>query len=494
MDTAPVNALTAKHTTQLQNAEWKPMGETAADLQALAASAYPKQLFAMLVMVQFPKSETARPNAWLAQLIPRVTAFTGPRPICLNVAFSARGLSLLNLPDTVIETFSLPFKQGMTTDDRSRFLGDTPSTWTWSDSATNPNCVHAQLMIYAMDQDSFEATVSRECALLEEFGLVVGGQILQRVKLSPDNQRHEHFGFADGVSQPVLIDGMIPVSQRGLHEIPAGEVVLGQINTYGVPAAGPVVAASDIAAQNLKPATLEGLYDFGLNGTYLVIRQLKQDVAKFWNNMKAASADLLDENNKQATDVWLAEKAVGRTLSGDMLTPRGPVPGNDMIFFANDQAGFGCPITSHVRRANPRDGLAPTQNDTQEMINATNRHRIIRRGRIYGEPISDKYTDDGADRGLLFVCMNSDLERQFEFVQHTWLLNPMFGLGYNESDPLLGPSCPFSIPSKPVRQQPVIETFITPVGGGYFFLPSMRALRYLGALGQAAVSGDLGDQ
>jgi deferrochelatase/peroxidase EfeB len=78
--------------------------------------------------------------------------------------------------------------------------------------------------------------------------------------------------------------------------------------------------------------------------------------------------------------------------------------------------------------------------------------------------------------------MNSEIERQFEFVQHTWLLNPMFGLGFNESDPILGTRCPFSVPSKPVRQQPVIDTFISPVGGGYFFLPSLRALRYLGAI------------
>jgi deferrochelatase/peroxidase EfeB len=198
--------------------------------------------------------------------------------------------------------------------------------------------------------------------------------------------------------------------------------------------------------------------------------------------MKTASADLTDETGNPATDEWLAQKAVGRTLDGRMLTPAGPMAGNDMTFFASDPGGFGCPITSHVRRANPRDGLAPAQKNAQDMINATNRHRIMRRGRIYGEPAKDRYRDDGADRGLLFLCMNSEIERQFEFVQHTWLLNPMFGLGYNESDPILGTSCPFSIPSKPIRQQPMIKTFITPVGGGYFFLPSLCALRYLGAL------------
>jgi Dyp-type peroxidase family len=370
----------------------------------------------------------------------------------------------------------------MTTANRARFLGDEPATWKWSDCATNPNCVHAQLMVYARNRIALDSVVAAEAETLTGFGLIIAHQILLQVNLDANNLRHEHFGFADGISQPTLVDGGTPVNKRALHEIPVGEVVLGQINTYGAPAAGPMVPASPVAAKTLKPAATEGFFDLGLNGTYMVFRQLKQDVAKFWNNMKAASVDLLDDHQKAATDEWLAQKAVGRTLRGDMLVPSGSLAGNDMTFFASDHAGFGCPITSHVRRANPRDGLAPTQKDTQDMINATNRHRIVRRGRIYGPPIADRYVDDGVDRGLVFVCMNSEIQRQFEFVQHTWLLNPMFGFGYNEGDPIIAPQCPFSIPSKPVRQQPIIETFITPVGGGYFFLPSLRALRYLGAL------------
>lgn len=58
----------------------------------------------------------------------------------------------------------------------------------------------------------------------------------------------------------------------------------------------------------------------------------------------------------------------------------------------------------------------------------------------------------------------------------------MFGGAFGESDPLVGPRCPFSIPSKPVRQQPTLETFITAIGGGYFFLPSVSAVRYVGQL------------
>jgi Dyp-type peroxidase family len=464
------------------NPEWKPKGETAADIQGIVVSAYPKQHFAMFMMVRFPVPPAAGPNAWISQLAPRITDATGERDICLNVALSAAGLTILGVSDDVKATFSVPFQEGMTTDNRARFLGDAPATWKWSDCGANPNSVHALLMVYAGTRPDLDSVVATEAATLAGFGLTVAGQILLQVNLGPHGERREHFGFADGISQPILVDGNIPVEKRALNETPVGEVVLRQINTYGTPAVGPVVATSTMAAQYLQPAAVEGFLDLGLNGTYIVVRQLKQDVAKFWNNMKTASADLLDDSRKPASDEWLAQKAVGRTLDGKILDPAGPADGNDMTFFASDPAGYGCPITSHVRRANPRDGLAPTVKDTQDMINATNRHRIMRRGRIYGAPIADRYSDDGVDRGLVFVCMNSEIERQFEFVQHTWLLNPMFGMGYNESDPILGASCPYSIPSKPVRQQPIIETFIAPVGGGYFFLPSVRALQYLGAL------------
>lgn len=473
------------------NPKWRPSADDAKDIQGIVVSAYSKMLAAMFLLVKFasqPGDPRPDPKAWLRDIVSRITDAKGKRTPCINVALSATGLSALGLDDSTMSTFSLPFQQGMTYGDRPRFLGDgdpyAPATWSWSDCESDANCVHAQLMLYAKDQDALSSLVAAESAVLARFNLTVIGKLLQQVHLDGHGVRHEHFGFADGISQPILVDGKeVPVAKRALHEIAAGEVVLGQVNTYDEPAPGPVVRTSQAAIRNLKPSpTMTGSFDLGRNGTYIVIRQLKQNVPAFWNNMKQASRDLLDEKRNPATAEWLATKAVGRTLNGEMLAPGSPIAGNDMTFFANDGAGFACPVTSHVRRANPRDGLAPQKNDAVDIIQATNRHRIVRRGRIYGKPIADPYTDDGVDRGLIFVCLNSEIDRQFEFVQHTWLLNPMFGGEFQESDPLTGPKCPFSIPSQPVRQQPVLETFITPRGGGYFFLPSMSGLRYLGEL------------
>jgi deferrochelatase/peroxidase EfeB len=115
-------------------------------------------------------------------------------------------------------------------------------------------------------------------------------------------------------------------------------------------------------------------------------------------------------------------------------------------------------------------------------MQAANNHRILRRGRKYGHKIADPRQDDGADRGLLFMCLNTDIERQFEFVQQTWLLNTTFATLFGESDPLVGPAGPFTIPQDPLRRTVRVQTYIQMAGGEYFFLPSIPALAYLAQL------------
>jgi hypothetical protein len=170
---------------------------------------------------------------------------------------------------------------------------------------------------------------------------------------------------------------------------------------------------------------------------------------------------------------------------------RPPIPvfqsKNTFTYADDDPGGYGVPIGAHIRRANPRGtGLGTT---TDESLTVARRHRLIRRGRSYGPRIENSFQDDGKERGLFFISVNANVERQFEFIQHAWMNTPFFGTLYDEVDPLIGdPSrttrqqTDLTIPGHPIRQRlQGIPQVVTVQAGGYFFLPGFRALQFLSA-------------
>jgi deferrochelatase/peroxidase EfeB len=309
----------------------------------------------------------------------------------------------------------------------------------------------------------------------------------------------EHFGFHDGISQPD-IEGS-PKPSTGKEQIKAGEFILGYRNEDGNLPLTPTISAKYDVHNRLQPVTpgsqlkskcpvrgiLYGLTrmfalssqecelkDFGRNGSYLVLRKMSQDVAGFRSYFKQF------ENSE-----LLKAKMVGRWPSGAPLT-LSPTKDNDALAEANDfkyadldEHGYGCPLGAHIRRANPRTFLDQNAKGTSQ---PNNRHRIIRRGALYGPPLPDAaLEDDGNDRGLLFLCINANIRQQFEFIQQSWLNNPKFSDLDSETDPLIphkGTS--MTIPKYPIREKlNNLPSFVTVKGGEYFFLPSISALHFL---------------
>jgi deferrochelatase/peroxidase EfeB len=152
-----------------------------------------------------------------------------------------------------------------------------------------------------------------------------------------------------------------------------------------------------------------------------------------------------------------------------------PVSLNDFTYFPEDAAGLRCPLGAHVRRSNPRDALAnpALQTSTADAIRLANMHRILRRSRVFER---DNRT------GIFFQCINTNLERQFEFVQQTWINNLKFGGPYEEDDPLTGGRADvgLTVAAAPERKRLThLASYVTVRGGAYFFLPGLKALRYL---------------
>ena len=85
---------------------------------------------------------------------------------------------------------------------------------------------------------------------------------------------------------------------------------------------------------------------------------------------------------------------------------------------------------------NPRDSLIP---DPVTALHLSKMHRIIRRGRPYGErwkPNGQERLGEKAERGMLFIALNADIAGQFELIQHSWLNNPRFNGLYAGTDPI----------------------------------------------------------
>lgn len=455
--------------------------------------------------------QTGSGGDWLGTLnrVAPVTDAAGrvTRASCL--ALTAAGLSRIGLDDATLSRFDLAFQQGMHAPERRRRLGDAdpgviaPGGVRWSGAicpTANQNEVHALLLLYGSDPRVVSAWADDVVAALAPDMACVHRLCLD-LQRDENGFLREHFGFVDGLSQPIP-HGAAIVGRDGRatakdpwHGIESGDVLLGHRDAYGEPAPCPYIPDDPAArsyglAQGTAP---DGCLDLGLNGSYLVVRELQQDVAGFWQGMtdRAAAARAVDPAAKHITARWLAERVIGRDLaSGDLLRPL-DAPGasastdpNATGFLATDPHGYGCPLGAHVRRANPRDGLAAAPEFARTVLDAANNHRLLRRGRKYGAKVADPHTPDGEERGLLFMCLNTDIARQFEFVQQTWLRNPNFATLHNQSDPLLGPAGPFTIPQPILRRQIEVRNYVRFAGGEYFFLPSLPALRYLASLGQ----------
>jgi len=529
---------------QQKPSTWKLAPQIAPLTQGLVVNGYGSFPTGLALFLQLKQGQG---GGWLKGLrsVLEVTPAVPPSerekasvPYACAIAFSYTGLKEMGMPETALASFSRPFREGMFQEDRMRRLGDRRGgKWSatvsldgpvWSantplrtpvdhmvgayDIAMEPDeealvtktTVHAVVMIYTREDGEAERLLELLTPVLQNNGI----SLVRRQELrldSENNLSREHFGFADGLSQPepfdeegaVTLDGKNVTEAQPVQGVPLGEFLIGYRNGHHEKAPGPVVPGDSPDRPTLKPqeaglfphAEAEGFYDFGLNGTYMVIRELNQDVAGFWKSMEENAAEIRRRDPNGSTGVtpeWIAERIIGRSKDGHLLCPAGYLKpdsngfaDNSYLFLKDDPHGIGCPVGSHVRRAFPRDALAPTAADAKTLLSAANNHRILRRGRKFGLKLEKLAADDGRTRGLLFVCLNTDIARQFEFIQQTWLLNSDFAVLFDEVDPLVGQSGKMTIRDKTLRRTVQVQTYVTLVGGDYFFLPSLPALKYL---------------
>jgi Dyp-type peroxidase family len=411
---------------------------------------------------------------------------------CLNIGFTSRGLEALGFNELTMHSFSREFREGMVSAHRQRLLGDfdssDPSTWQWGGPKNDQ--VDLILIVFGKDEATVENYFQR---LKQEFGNGLSEVHVLDGKPLPNDR--EHFGFKDGISQPVIKGSLVKPAGNN-NDLEPGEFVLGYKNEYKIYPDSPLLKypQGDV---NMLADDNEGseFKDIGRNGTYFVLRQLEQDVDGFWQFLKNKTREQ-DEKARNEEATRIAAKMMGRWPSGAPLVTNDKDPGvdsndNSFKYLEEDKDGDKCPFGAHIRRMNPRDQFEESTPGTS--LKLTRRHRIMRRVRSYGEDFigsAENHTPNGKV-GLLFGCFNANISKQFEFLQYTWANSPKFKRLYADPDPIIGVrehplegmQQNFTIPQKTVsRVITNLQSFVTVKGGAYFFFPSLKVIKFLGTI------------
>ncbi|MFC8454257.1 Dyp-type peroxidase [Kitasatospora sp. NPDC057223] len=470
--------------------------------------------------------EPARARGWLRALTPKIA--TTRQVAAFNEAFSAarRGSGgddpkSLKAVWTGI-TFTYPglreltgrepyenaptggtleaFKEGSAK--RAGALGDkgrnSPDGWLFGNGKTQP--VHAVLTIAADTAEDLRAAVDEQREAAAQARIVIVFQ-QNAATLLGTRRGKEHFGFKDGVSEPGVrgfdrpsttdpeqVDG-----HPGSRIVPAGEFVIGE---------------------QPAPGSTTDFPDWARNGSFQVVRRLAQDVPGWWAQVGAQREVLRQAKAipEEASTEWVAARLVGRWRSGapvckhpDNDVPFDPAASNDNDFgFRDDLDGLVTPLFSHLRKTSPRDGLQAPAGADPLPAKVLDGRRIMRRGAPYGQPFDPASEGPGGPddpRGLLFVCYQADITRQFEFIQADWIDEVDFPPGRDPEtggDPMVGLDCPVSWESneRGNRQTTRLDfkQFVRTEGSVYAFAPSISLLRGLGdgtltAQGQSGQAG-----
>lgn len=500
------------------------------DIQGNTVRGYsPKTLpQARFLFLDIPLGHAAAARRFVAELATEVTVTeppgsaesqSAPRPerqVTLNVAFTYPGLQRLGVRSPLLTHFSRAFQEGMV--GRWDLLADPqPSGVAW-----RPDLC---LTVFAPDDVTAESAVSAWEQRARAAGLEVN--YLQRAsRLFDRNDRIiEHFGFADGISQPP-IEGMATRGVdsaddreyvgRGVYEqrrarifsfgrgsrrkrwrpVKAGEFI------FGYPSEGEETPPVSRRRNQLDPELAredDPFFDLLRNGTHMVWRKLEQDVGTF-RRFVAAERGKMGVAEEYAAD-YLKAKMVGRWADGTPLavaptpekwlqwleTHSGPGAAAETRFsYHDDPEGVATPLGSHIRRTHPRDTDGP-RDGAVIAGDLTRRRRMLRRGITYGPPLPEGVEDDTSERGMIFIALVTNIAGQFELVQRAWVNSGDFVHQSVDRDPLVGraPADGRNQYVIPGPEHPKflldIPNFVSFRRGDYFFVPARHALEGLGS-------------
>lgn len=443
----------------------------------------------------------------------------------VNVSFSSKGLAKLGAEAFTDDVFNGGQYQDMTypegNQDPAKHQGlDDQHEWYHHFKPRN-GWIDGVFIVVGESDESVQSTIKK---LVERsFGVGQDQPSMAKVftqsgHVLPDDR--EHFGWVDGLSQPVVI-GLDDLEKKkhpnGMKPIPAGVILVGgDQDTSTTP-------------------------EWAKDGSFMVFRTYEQRVPEFigWcaSNIeriktegKMPPSDLAKEELRRFSSRVMGRWPDGAPLELHPVTDPSKIldqePNenvrklkelwgadfeknwkmqeatnhtDDFNYVQDDQTK--CPYASHIRKCGPRDDHP-----------FYNKHLMLRRGIPYGDLTLIPEKGGGVsltERGLLFVSYQSSINNGFRTVQKEWankadapddMTEQCGGSAPQGIDPIIGqvpphhrdddngvkykeplPQVNLPDPSKPPPPENSrtvgVDRFVIPRGGEYFFTPSISGMR-----------------
>lgn len=459
-----------------------------------------------LVLVSFPSPaggaaflRAQRPDLTCADPSAAPSHRVIPGQIVRTIAFTMDGLYALGADSSLLDAMPVEFRDGMAA--RAGLLGDvrhnhpdrwrTPLRWQGGDGRIALGAVHAVVQLRTNADDTLldvldphdarhplHAAITAIAALAPQVQ-VLAVEPMRRLYREPAARQgvHEHFGYGDGMGQPQIATPHAAAADYDGNLLPVGELLCGYPNTSDMDR----TPNADGSASH--PPVSHWLHD----GSFLVLRKYRQFVDRF----EAALVAVQVSGGAVPSRDEVAAKLMGREFSGQTVVAGAPA--GNAFDYRGDRDGAQCPLTSHARRANPRETAGVSR------VAGSRPARIMRRSMSYGPTAGEGPAD--AERGMVFMAYNSSIAEQFEVVQR-WLT------GGNSTGSSSGVSCPImGVPESGRRRHfrfaigaetahvtldgsgPLLEDpqpLVQLEWGAYLWLPSLATIDALANLADAS--------
>ncbi|NJN24257.1 MAG: hypothetical protein HC810_07560 [Acaryochloridaceae cyanobacterium RL_2_7] len=221
---------------RLKQQKVRPVNLELQDIQGLIISSYGHLSHTTISL--FEIKEPTKVQGWLEHCIEqgRMTSALRDQPkvaitSAMNIAFTAAGMRALGASETLMESFSHEFQQGMQHVERSRRIGDYQTIndpQHWDDYWHRP--IHLMLIL----QGNPEELESTKNLIIQE-GEASGLSFINHEQGYIPESHQEHFGFTDSISQPTIEGSPQAYKNKRFDSqiTKAGEFILGYINEDG---------------------------------------------------------------------------------------------------------------------------------------------------------------------------------------------------------------------------------------------------------------------